>query len=197
MKKTIIIIGSIIVVLGVIGAFVTYHVQKRLFAAPRIHELTLLDTVFARGVSSNPVICQMSFKEGQEGLVGCYLAGYKYLSGAVLYRADWEIKMLNEEDTLLGDSLLFYYNQRDPIVCATRAPEVQVQFIPRQDKPSNGRFLISCYEEAYFHQLFAQPMMEIGIYTSNRGLVILPLRPETSEQMAERYALILEYFARH
>ena len=45
--------------------------------------------------------------------------------------------------------------------------------------------------------LFAQPIPEIGLNTSNRGLVKFPMRKKATEQFAQRLALLKEYIAQH
>jgi hypothetical protein len=198
MKKALIIIGCVLLALGIVCGVVALRVHKKLNAEPKIEAVVVSDSTIVCGACADPVMCFLSLSEDQEGMGTGRLDAYKYLSGAELYRLELHFASFHKEDTLLGSSICFYYEQRDSIVYdSSKAPEFYMRSSPWGDKPSDTKMLFYCYKTDYLDDLFAQPITEIGLNTSNRGLVKFPMRKKATEQFAQRLALLKEYIAQY
>ena len=198
MKKVLIVIGCVLLALGIVCGVVALRVHKKLNAEPKIEAVVVSDSTVVCGACADPVMCFLTIGDDQAVVGGGRLDAYKYLSGAELYRLELHFASLNEEDTLLGSSICFYYEQRDSIVYdSSKAPEFYMRSSQLGDKPSNMKMLFYCYKTDYLDDLFAQPITEIGLNTSNRGLVKFPVREKATEQLAQRLALLKEYIAQH
>lgn len=197
MKKVLIISGCVLLALGVVCGVIAMRVYKLIIPEPEIKEVVVPDSTVVCGAYSNPLLCFLSIAKNKAGMGGAHLDAYKYLSGAELYRLELIIGSFTE-DSLLGDFICFYYEQRDSILYdSSLAPELCIQSVYPNDKHAQMKILLYCYSADYLDDIFAQPITEIGINTSNQGLVKFPMRTKATEELAQRYSLLKDYIAQH